>query len=93
MSELVAHSFEAGNMGKPDELENQLVNLIGAYFLEEDENSRFDLRVLRRSFKFTPLHSHIRIANGQLHQLLSLLQERILYCHCKPAYYYAYYKE
>ncbi|MBI2133096.1 methionine adenosyltransferase domain-containing protein [Candidatus Woesearchaeota archaeon] len=45
MSDLVMHSFEAGRRGKPDELESQLANLIGAYFLEIDNNSRFDLRV------------------------------------------------
>src|SRR3989338_6766395 len=45
MQEIEHHSFEAGIRGKPDELESQIAQLIGAYFLDRDSNSRFDIRV------------------------------------------------
>ncbi|HLC71150.1 MAG TPA: methionine adenosyltransferase domain-containing protein [Candidatus Nanoarchaeia archaeon] len=45
MSELQTHSFEAGRRGKPDELDAGIAHLIGAYFLEQNSLSRFDLRV------------------------------------------------
>jgi len=45
MSELQTHSFEAGQRGKPDELDAGIAHLIGAYFLERNPLSRFDLRV------------------------------------------------
>lgn len=45
MSEKIVHSFEAGRRGKPDELDSGLAHLIGAYFLEQNKDARFDLRV------------------------------------------------
>ncbi|MBS1266076.1 MAG: S-adenosylmethionine synthase [Candidatus Woesearchaeota archaeon] len=43
--ELIVHSFEAGRRGKPDELDAGIAHLIGAYFLQRDKDSRFDIRV------------------------------------------------
>jgi len=45
MLERIAHSFEAGRRGKPDELDAGIANLIGAHLLDMDQNARFDLRV------------------------------------------------
>ena len=45
MLEKIAHSFEAGRRGKPDELDAGIANLIGAHLLDMDQNARFDLRV------------------------------------------------
>lgn len=45
LDEKISHTFEAGRRGKPDELESQMAQLIGAYFLEKAERPRFDLRV------------------------------------------------
>jgi len=45
MSELILHAFEAGRRGKPDEIDSQIANLIGAEITRRDPNARFDLRV------------------------------------------------
>lgn len=45
MSEQIIHAFEAGRRGKPDELDAGIAHLVGAYFLEQDPSTRFDLRV------------------------------------------------
>ncbi len=45
MSELIVHPFEAGRRGKPDELESNLAQLLGASLLSIDRKARFDLRV------------------------------------------------
>ncbi len=45
MAEKIVHSFEAGRRGKPDEFEAGLAHLIGSYFLTQDQDSRFDIRV------------------------------------------------
>ena len=45
MAELQLHSFEAGRRGKPDELDANIANLIGAEFLEINSDARFDVRV------------------------------------------------
>ncbi len=45
MLETIAHFFEAGRRGKPDELDSGIAHLIGAHALDLDANARFDLRV------------------------------------------------
>jgi S-adenosylmethionine synthetase len=45
MPETIFHAFEAGRRGKPDEIDSQIANLIGAEVLRRDETARFDLRV------------------------------------------------
>ncbi len=45
MSEIILHAFEAGRRGKPDEIDSQIANLIGAEIIRRDPNARFDLRV------------------------------------------------
>ncbi len=45
MSEVILHAFEAGRRGKPDEIDSQIANLIGAEIIRRDPNARFDLRV------------------------------------------------
>ncbi len=45
MSEIILHAFEVGRRGKPDEIDSQLANLIGAEIIRRDLNTRFDLRV------------------------------------------------
>ncbi len=45
MTENIVHSFEAPRRGKPDEFDASIAHLLGAYFLEQDNHARFDLRV------------------------------------------------
>ncbi len=45
MYEIMLHSFEAGRLGKPDEFDSQIANLVGAEILRRDSTARFDLRV------------------------------------------------
>ncbi|MBI3051581.1 methionine adenosyltransferase domain-containing protein [Candidatus Woesearchaeota archaeon] len=44
-TELEQHGYEAGRRGKPDRLDADIAQLIGAELLEQDQNARFDLRV------------------------------------------------
>lgn len=59
LEEIVDYGFEAGRRGKPDEWDSQAAHLIGAYFLDQDINSRFNVRV-----NSTLIHATGRIRIG-----------------------------
>lgn len=43
--EIRSFPFEAGRRGKPDEMDSNIANLVGAYLLGQDRNARFNVRV------------------------------------------------
>ncbi len=72
MEELIRHAFEAGRRGKPDEFESTAANLLTAYFLEVEPESRFDIRVCGR-YAGRPVYTF----SGEVSR--SLLANRSLY--------------
>jgi len=52
--ELVSHPAEACRRGKPDQIEGDLVDIIGARILEIDSTARFDLRAVGYSSESRP---------------------------------------